>query len=115
MVTVFALCLFRFSMARLLHTLGTLLVVLSTDTSVNFYTDGKKLATVSGSDEKGAYVELDVYAYVLAGTITYGEGGSYHISNFLENSAGADHENLVACFIKYVESAADYRLSVIGK
>ena len=86
-----------------------------TDTEVEFYLDGKKLDTVSGTDENGAYVELDVYAYALAGTITYGEGGSYHISNYLEKSAGADHENLVACFIKYVESAADYRLSVIGK
>ena len=85
------------------------------DTNVTFYSNGRKLNTVSGSDENGAYVELDVYAYVLAGTITYGEDGSYHISDFLEKSQGADHENLVACFIKYVESAADYRLSIIGK
>ena len=85
-----------------------------TDTSVNFYTDGKKLATVSGSDEKGAYVELDVYAYVLAGTITYGEGGSYHISDFLEKSQGEAYENLVLCFINYVESSAKYRDSVIA-
>ena len=86
-----------------------------TDTKVSFYANGRKLSTVSGTDENGAYVELNVYAYALAETITYGEGGSYHISDFLKKSAGADHENLVACFIKYVESAADYRLSVIGK
>ena len=86
-----------------------------TDVNVEFYLEGVKLNTVSGTDANGAYVELDAYAYVLEGTITYGEGGSYHISSFLENSAGQDHENLVACFIKYVESAADYRLSVIGK
>ena len=86
-----------------------------TDTNVTFYSNGRKLSTVSGSDENGNYVELDVYAYALAGTITYGEGGSYHVSSFLKKSAGQDHENLVACFIKYVESAADYRLSVIGK
>ena len=86
-----------------------------TDTNVSFYANGRKLNTVSGIDANGTYVELDVYAYVLEGTITYGEGGSYHISDFLNKSAGADHENLVACFIKYVESAADYRLSVIGK
>ncbi len=86
-----------------------------TDTNVKFYSNGRKLSTVSGTDENGNYVELDVYAYALAGTITYGEGGSYHISNFLENSAGADHENLVACFIKYVESAANYRNEVVAK
>ncbi len=86
-----------------------------TDTSASFYANGIKLNTVSGTDENGNYVELDVYAYALAGTITYGEGGSYHISNFLENSVGEDHEKLVACFIKYVESANDYRLSLIGK
>ncbi len=85
-----------------------------TDTSVSFYADGKKLATVSGSDEKGAYVELDVYAYVLAGTITYGEGGSYHISDFLAKSEGEAQESLVECFIKYVESSAEYRNSVIS-
>ncbi len=84
-----------------------------TDTDVDFYANGRKLNTVSGTDVNGTYVQLDVYAYVLASTITYGEGGSYHISNFLEKSAGTDHENLVACFIKYVESAANYRLSVI--
>jgi len=86
-----------------------------TDTTVEFYANGKKLDTVTGTDEAyGAYVELDVYAYVLAQTITYGEGGSYHISDFLAKSAGESHENLVSCFVKYVESAADYRESVIN-
>ena len=85
-----------------------------TDTAVEFYADGKKLDVVTGTDANGAYVELDVYAYVLCETITYGEGGSYHISNFLENAAGTDYENLVACFIKYTESASAYRNSVIG-
>ena len=87
-----------------------------TDTTVPFYLDGKKLNTVSGVDEKyGAYVELDVYAYALAETITFGDGGSYHISDFLTKSEGADYENLVACFVKYVESAAAYRNSVVKK
>ncbi len=85
-----------------------------TDTTVSFYANGKKLNTVSGTDANGTYVELDVYAYVLCGTITYGDGGSYHISDFLDKSAGADHENLVACFIKYTESAANYRNAVVG-
>ncbi len=85
-----------------------------TDTKVSFYANGRKLSTVSGTDANGAYVELNVYAYALAETITYGEGGSYHISDFLEKSAGEDHENIVACFIKYVESAADYRNEALG-
>ena len=81
---------------------------------VSTYVNGGKLNTVSGTDANGAYVELDVYAYALAETITYGEGGSYHISSFLEGAAGEDHENLVACFIKYTESAAAYREYVVA-
>jgi len=53
---------------------------------IEFFVSGKKLNTVKGSDDKGAYVELDVYAYVLAQTITYTlgeESGSYHISDFI--------------------------------
>ncbi len=87
-----------------------------TDTNVSFYLDGKKLNTVSGVDEKyGAYVELDVYAYALAETITYGNGGSYHISDFVNGAKGTDCENLVNAFVKYVESAANYRNSVVNK
>jgi len=86
-----------------------------TDTNLEFYANGRKLDTVTGTDATyGAYVELDVYAYVLAETITYGNGGSYHISDFLEGAKGTNYENLVSCFIKYTESAADYRASVIG-
>ena len=87
-----------------------------TDTTVSFYQNGKKLNTVSGTDEKyGAYVELDVYAYALCETITYADGGSYHISDFVKGSVGTSHEALVNAFVKYVESAADYRKSVINK
>ncbi|MBE6536783.1 MAG: hypothetical protein E7673_02395 [Ruminococcaceae bacterium] len=86
-----------------------------TDTTVEFFANGRKLDTVTGTDETyGAYVELDVYAYALSETITYGNGGSYHISDFLEGAKGTNYENLVSCFIKYTESAADYRASVIG-
>ena len=86
-----------------------------TNTTVSFYQNGKKLNTVSGVDEeRGAYLELDVYAYALAETITFGEGGSYHISSFVNGSKGTDHEALVNAFAKYVESAADYRRAVIG-
>ena len=84
-----------------------------TTTDVEFKIGNTVLNTVKDID--GKYVELDVYAYALAETITFGDGGSYHISDFLAKSAGADHENLVACFVKYVESAAAYRNSVINK
>ncbi len=84
-----------------------------TDTSVEFYANGKKLNTVSGTDENGTYVELDVYAYALSETITYGNGGSYHVSSFIEGAAGTNYEALVKAFVKYTESAAAYRNSVI--
>ena len=87
-----------------------------TDTSIEFFANGKKLNTVTGTDAtNGAYVELDVYAYALCETITYGDGGSYHISDFVSGSVGTSHESLVKAFVKYVESAAAYRESVIGK
>ncbi len=84
------------------------------DTNVTFYANGKKLNTVEGKDSNGTYVELDVYAYVLSETITYSEGGSYHISAFVTGSLGTAHEALVNAFVKYVESAAAYRNSVIA-
>ena len=85
-----------------------------TDTSVKFYVNGAKLNTVTGTDSNGDYIELDVYAYALCETITYGEGGSYHISNFLAGAVGTSYETLVKCFVKYVESATAYRESVIA-
>ena len=85
-----------------------------TDTSVEFLSDGKKLNTVIGTDKDyGAYVELDVYAYALCETITYGDGGSYHVSSFVDGSIGTKYEALVKAFVKYTESAADYRTAVI--
>ena len=85
-----------------------------TDTAVEFYADGKKLNTVSGTDANGTYVELDVYAYALAETITYGNGGSYHISSFV-NGAGENEKALVNAFVKYVESAAKFREQELAK
>ena len=84
-----------------------------TDMNVEFKIGNRVLETVKDAD--GKYVELDVNAYALAETITFGDGGSYHISDFLAKSAGETHENLVACFVKYVETAAAYRNSVINK
>ena len=86
-----------------------------TDTTLEFYQNGRKLDTVSGKDAKyGDYIELEVSAYVLSETIYFGDGGSYHISTFA-NGAGQNEAALVSAFVKYVESAADYRNSVIGK
>ena len=86
-----------------------------TDTTVSFYLNGRRLNTVTGTDKIGTYVELDVYAYALAETVIYGDGGSYHISDFLEKAKGESYETLVRCFVKYVESAAAYRNSVVNK
>ena len=86
-----------------------------TDANVEFYANGKKLNTVSGTDATGTYVELDVYAYALSETITYGDGGSYHVSSFVTGAMGTDHETLVKAFVKYTESAAAYRNSVAKK
>ncbi len=83
------------------------------DASLEFFADGKKLNTVTGTDSNGAYIELDVYAYVLCETITFANGGSYHISSFVEG-AGENEKALASAFVKYVESASDYRNSVIA-
>ena len=53
--------------------------------------------------------------FILCETITYTGGGSYHISDFLKGAEGKDYEAVAKAFVKYTESAADYRNSVIGK
>ena len=89
-----------------------------------FYVDGVKLKTVMGTDEKGTYLEMDVYAYAMGQTITYTidgvESGSYHINCYYtfvttddEYKDNAELINLVARFAKYCESAAAYRKSVL--
>ncbi|MBE6537094.1 MAG: hypothetical protein E7673_03985 [Ruminococcaceae bacterium] len=78
-----------------------------TDISVTFRSGDKVLRAVRSTS--GMYIELDVYAYALCETITYGDGGSYHISSFLNGALGTTHEELVKTFIKYTESAAAYR------
>ena len=86
------------------------------DTTLKFFINGAKLNTVTGIDETfGTYVELDAHAYALAETITYGDGGSYHVSSFLDGASGTNHERLAALFIKYTESAAAYRASVLSE
>ena len=86
----------------------------TTNTSLALYANGRKLNTVSGTDANGTYVELDVYAYALAETITFGNGGSYHISSYVAG-AGENEKALANAFVNYVESAAAYRDKVIGK
>ena len=86
----------------------------TTNTSLALYANGRKLNTVSGTDSYGTYAQLDVYAYALAETITFGNGGSYHISSYVAG-AGENEKALANAFVKYVESAAAYRNEVIGK
>ena len=85
-----------------------------TDSTVEFYLGTRKLDTVSGKDANGDYIDLDVNAYVLSETITYANGGSYHISSFIAG-AGEAELALVKAFVRYTESAAAYRNEVIGK
>ena len=47
-------------------------------------------------------------------TITYGDGGSYHVSSFIKAASGTAHERLAALFVKYTESASAYRASVLS-
>ena len=83
------------------------------DTNIEFYSNGRKLNTVAGVDTNGTYVELDVYAYALCESITYSNGGSYHVSDYVNRAAGKDYEKLAKTFVKYTESAAEYRKSVM--
>ncbi len=87
----------------------------------SFYAGGKAVKTEIGSDDKGAYVEIDVYAYAMAETVTYtvnGEaGGSYHIASYYNHvSRGTDAAltSLVDRMWRYFQSARAYRNSVIG-
>ena len=90
-----------------------------------FYSNGAKLNAILGSDAKGTYLEMDVYAYAMGKTITYTidgeEAGSYHINSYY-TFVTTDEEyknntkliNLVERFARYCESAAEYRDSVVG-
>lgn len=93
---------------------------------IEFYADGKRLdANPVEKDSYGAYIELDVYAYALAETITYklvDENGEYHVTDYLlkveEDTDAENYDNLVNlahCFVNYLEGAAAYRNSVIVK
>ena len=93
--------------------------------SYAFYVNGNKLKTLVGTDENGTYIDMDVYAYAMAETITYTidgvTAGSYNINSYYTfvttDEAYKDNAeliNLVARFAKYCESAAEYRKSVLS-
>jgi len=90
------------------------------DSEYEFFAGGEKLSVKPGIDSNGNYLEMDVYAYAMAQTITYtlggDEAGSYHINSYY-TFVTTDEEykndtalvNLVARFARYCESAAEYR------
>jgi hypothetical protein len=99
-----------------------------TDTNANyeFFVNGIKLAVKEGSDENGAYLEMDVYAYAMCETIVYKingvESGSYHINSYYtfvttdeEYKDDSNLINLVERFAKYCESAKAYRNYVLSQ
>ena len=90
--------------------------------SYKFYINGKIVDTQVAAD--GSYVDIDVYAYALAETVSYtvngAEGGSYHVRNYYEyvSGTGANSYNgtdkaeltaLAASFWKYLQSARAYK------
>ncbi|MBQ3017307.1 MAG: DUF4886 domain-containing protein [Clostridia bacterium] len=91
-----------------------------------FFVGGKLAQTVSGTNSKGAYVDIDVYAYALCETVTAKKGdtdlGSFHVNAYYtyvcgESYTGADKAALVALterFWKYCQSARAYRDSVLA-
>ena len=90
-----------------------------------FFIDGTRVKTETSAD--GKYIDIDVYAYALCETVTYtidgAESGSFHINAYYtyvsgDSYTGADKAELVTlteCFWRYLQSAREYRNSVIGK
>lgn len=89
-----------------------------------FFIDGNRVKTETSAD--GKYIDIDVYAYALCETVTYTidgvESGSFHINayySFVSGSSytGADKAELVTlteAFWRYLQSARDYRNSVVN-
>ena len=83
-----------------------------------FFINGTRVKTETSAD--GKYIDIDVYAYALCETVTYtidgAESGSFHIRAYYEWSETQNNENLVnltARFWKYLQSARDFRDSVV--
>lgn len=91
-----------------------------------FFVGGKLAQTVSGTNSKGVYVDIDVYAYALCETVTAKKGdtdlGSFHVNAYYtyvcgESYTGDDKAALISLterFWKYCQSARAYRDSVLG-
>ena len=86
-----------------------------------FFINGRRVNTVVSED--GKYIEIDVYAYQLCETVTYTYttedgvlSGSFHINAYYEWAKTQNSDNLVnlvARFWKYLQSARDYRNSLM--
>ena len=93
--------------------------------SYAFYIKGYRVDSVIS--ENGKYIDIDVYAFELCETVTYTvdgeEAGSFHIAAYYAYVSGNDYTEankaelvkLTDCFWRYLQSARDYRNSVIGK
>ena len=99
----------------------------ATASEYKFYINGKKIKTVISED--GTYIDTDVYAYELSETVTCTingkTAGSFHINCYYSYVSGTGEKDykgedketlttLVECFWKYLQSARDYRNSVIS-
>ena len=85
-----------------------------------FYSDDIRLPATVGSDNWGVYLDMEISASDLSKVITYTRGGSasgsYHVSSyytFITTDARYKDNgrltNLVARFIRYCESASEYK------
>ena len=91
-----------------------------------FYIGGKLVSVEEGSNENGAYVDVDVYAYEACETVSVKCGdtdvGSFHINAYYtfvsgDKYTGENKEKLVALterFWKYCQSAKAYRESALS-
>ena len=89
-----------------------------------FFIGGTRVKTETSAD--GKYIDIDVYAYALCETVTYtidgAESGSFHINAYYtyvsgDSYTGADKAELVTlteCFWRYLQSAREYRDSVVN-
>ena len=66
----------------------------------NFYINGTKLNTVSGTNANGTYIDLDTYAFAVSKTVVYtingNEAGSFNIAAYYEWTKTQNNDSLVA-------------------
>ena len=82
-----------------------------------FYVNGSLVAASEGVDNRGAYLEVSLYAYKMYEAISYtvngAFGGSYHVLDYYEFALLEEDEALIAvveAFRIYTESARAYKL-----